>query len=249
MILVLSGEGPTDFGACSNALGQCSGEDMTLGPLSVLVDQMITTLQGNSVLGNRQSLYYRSETFLREKAKSLTGRLQPARSKKKEYETGYFFVNAVALGVITKELEAQTKQEAIAILHRDCDSTRSAHAGTWEIKRKSMVDGFKFSQFSRGAPCLPKPTSEAWWLCAAKPQPYQRCAQLEELPGNVESANHPKKKLDEAFGEHKSAAELCDWLVEFPFDINRAEAMPSFKAFKDDLQHAINNLEIKWNLI
>lgn len=248
MILVLSGEGPTDFGACNNALGQCGGEDMTIGPLTTLVNQMIATLQGHSVLDERDSLYYRSETFLREKAKNLTGRLQPARSKKKEAETGYFFGNAVALGVIAKELEVQSGQEAIAILHRDCDSTRSA-SGAWESKRKSMVDGFKFSQFNRGVPCLPKATSEVWWLCAAKQQSYQRCEQLEDLPGNVESANHPKKKLDEAFGEHKSADGLRDWLVEFPFDINRAEAMPSFKAFKDDLQHAINNLEIKGNLI
>ncbi|WAR43346.1 hypothetical protein [Methylomonas rapida] len=242
MILVLSGEGPTDFGACSNALGRCSGEDITLGPLTVLVDQMITMLKGHSVLDNRESLYYRSEAFLREKAKTLPGRLQPARSKKKEAETGYFFGNAIALGVIAKELETQSGQQAIAILHRDCDSTRSAHAGAWENKRKSMVDGFKFSQFSRGVPCLPKPTSEVWWLCAAKPQHYQSCAQLEELPGNVESANHPKKKLDDAFGEHKSADGLCDWLAESPFDINRAAAMPSFKSFKDDLKLALDDL-------
>lgn len=242
MILVLSGEGPTDFGACSNALGQCGGEDMTIGPLTVVVDQMITTLQGHSVFEERGSIFYRSETFLREKAKNLDGRLKPARSKKKEAETGYFFGNAVALGVIAIELETQTGQEAIAILHRDCDSTRSAQAGALESKRKSMVDGFRFSQFSRGVPCLPKPTSEAWWLCAAKPQSYQHCAQLEDLPGNVESANHPKKKLDEAFGEHKSAAELCEWLVEFPFDINRAETMPSFQKFKSDLKLAVDEL-------
>lgn len=242
MILVLSGEGPTDFGACSNALGQCSGEDITLGPFTVLVDQMIAMFQGHSILADRESLYYRSETYVLKKAKSLTGRLSPARGKKKEAETSYFFRNAVALGVIAKELEAQTKQEAIAVLHHDCDSTRSAHTGAWKIKYQSMVDGFKFSQFSRGVPCLPKPTSEAWWLCAAKQQPYQRCVQLEDLPGNEASADHPKKKLDKAFGEHKSAAELCDWLTEFPFDIHRAEAMPSFKSFKDDLQHAINEL-------
>jgi hypothetical protein len=242
MILVLSGEGPTDFGACNNALGQCNGEDFAIGPLTVLISQMVPRLNGHSILDDRDSLYYRSETNLREKAKNLPGRLQPARSKKKDVETGYFFGNAVALGVISKELEAQTREQAIAVLHRDCDSTRSAHAGTWEIKRKSMLDGFRFSQFSRGVPLLPKPTSEVWWLCAAKQQSYQHCAQLENLPGNVESSNHPKKKLDEAFGVHKSAAELCEWLDDNPFDIDRAEAMPSFKEFKADLKQVVDEL-------
>jgi hypothetical protein len=242
MILVLSGEGPTDFGVCSNVLGQCSGEDFIIGPLTVLISQIVALLNGHSILDNQDSLYYRSEANIRRKAKSLPGRLQPARSKKKEFETGYFFGNAVALGVIAKELEAQSGQKAIAVLHRDCDSTRSAHAGAWAIKRKSMIDGFRFSQFGRGVPLLPKPTSEVWWLCAAKPQPYQHCLQLEDLPGNVESPNHPKKKLDEAFGEHKSATELCEWLENNHFDISRAEAMPSFKEFKADFKNALDEL-------
>ena len=243
MILVLSGEGTTDLGSCTNALGQCSGDDLAIGPLTVLIDQIIPRLQGGlSVLANRERLYYASESKLRERAKAFPSRLKPARSKKREAETGYFFGNAVALGVIAKEIEAETGQNAIAVLHRDCDSTRSVQAGMWQIKHDSMLDGFKFSRFPRGVPMLPKPTSEVWWLCAAQQQPYQHCSRLEELPGNQASPNHPKKKLDAAFGEHKSAAELCEWLDENPFDSVRAEAMPSFKAFKDELERVVNDL-------
>jgi len=240
---VLSGEGSTDLGACTNALGQCCGDDLAIGPLTVLIDQIITRLQGRSVLANREWLYYASESKLRERAKALPSRLlKPARSKNRKAETGYFFGNAVALGVIAKEIEAETGQNAIAVLHRDCDSTRSSQSGMWQIKHDSMLDGFKFSQFSRGVPMLPKPTSEVWWLCAAKQQPYQHCSQFEDLPGNQASPNHPKKKLDAVFGGHKSAVELCEWLDDNPFDSVRAESMPSFKAFKDELERVVNDL-------
>ncbi|MEI7868740.1 MAG: hypothetical protein WCI11_12680 [Candidatus Methylumidiphilus sp.] len=46
MILVLSGEGPTDLGACTNALGQCDGADFAIGPLMVLVDQILAPVLG-----------------------------------------------------------------------------------------------------------------------------------------------------------------------------------------------------------
>ncbi len=242
MILVLSGEGPTDLGSCTNSLGQCCGDDLAIGPLTVLIDQIITRLQGRSVLANRDRLYYVSESKLRERAKALPGRLKPARSKKREAETGYFFGNAVALGVIAKELETETGQNAIAVLHRDCDSTRSGQAGMWKIKHNSMLDGFKFTRFSQGVPMLPKPTSEVWWLCAAQQQSYQHCSQLEDLPGNQASLNHPKKKLEQVFGGHKTAAELCEWLDENPFDFDRAESMPSFKAFEVELERVVNEL-------
>jgi len=91
-------------------------------------------------------------------------------------------------------------------------------------------------------PMLPKPTSEAWLLCAAQHQAYQNCAQLEDLPGNQASPNHPKKKLDKALGGHKSADELCEWLDNNPFDSVLAESMPSFKAFKDTLERVVNDL-------
>jgi hypothetical protein len=244
MIFVLSGEGPTDLGVCANAQGQCSDQDFAVGPMSVLIEQMLAPVIGYPLRDLPDRLYYVSKTVLRDKAKAHPqGQRfrsnQRFRSKMTPAETAYFFVNACALGEITLELECETQDTAVAILFRDSDGTRSDSANSWQVKHDSMVSGFTYSQFSQGVPMLPKPTSEAWLLSAAQQQPYQNCHQLEDLPGNEVSPHQPKKKLDEAFGHHKSAQELCEWLDENPFDAEQAAAMPSFKAFRDRLHEVV----------
>ena len=213
--------------------------DFIPGPMTVIIDQMLVALLGYSMRELPDSLYFISETLLAERSKKLPMRLKPSRSKKMGSETGYYHSNAMALGDVAKELELEASDNAIAVLFRDCDGTRSAPASLWQTKWESMCCGFRRSEFLRGVPMLPKPTSEAWLLCAAQNQAYQNCDQLEGLPGNQASPNHPKKKLDEAFGEHKSAAELCEWLDGIAFDSVRAESMPSFKAFKDELERSL----------
>jgi len=203
---------------------------------------MISPFLGYSIRELPDRLYFISETTLVERSKNLPMRLKPARSKKLGSETGYFHSNATALGAMAKELEKETNDEAIAILFRDSDGTRSTPASLWETKWESMLSGFLRSEFLRGVPMLPKPTSEVWLLCAAQNHPYQNCDQLEDLPGNQASPNHPKKKLDDVFGEHKSAADLCEWLEANPFDCVRAESMPSFKKFKDEFERVIKDL-------
>ena len=240
MIFVLSGEGHTDLGSCNNAQGRCSGDDFDIGPMTVLIEQLIESRVGFRLRDLPDQIHYLSETALCEKAKALPVRLQPTRSKKKQVEMGYFYTNALVLGEFAKSLEAETDDAAIAVLFRDCDSTRSAKAGLWDIKRQAILDGFNRSQFDKGVPMLPKPTSEAWLLCAAQAQPYQNCQTFEELPGNEASPNHTKKKLDAALGGRKSREELCDWLDGTPFDPDRAASMPSFKAFRDRLDEVVS---------
>jgi len=242
MIIVLSGEGPTDLGLCTNALGRCTDGDFSVGPMTVVLEQMLEPRIGFSLRDCPDRLHYIGETALCSKAKALPHRLQPARSKKKGAETGYFFANAMALGVVAKELEVEVQDQAVAVLFRDCDGTRSAPAVLWGKKHSSMLDGFRYSQFDRGVPMLPKPTSESWLLCAAQAPSYQACDKLEALPGNEASANHPKNKLDAAFGHHKSREELCEWLDENRFDPDRAAAMPSFEAFRDRLDDVVREL-------
>lgn len=243
MILVLSGEGATDLGACTNGHGRCDGTEFAVGPITVLIDQMLEQKLGYSVLDFPACLNFFDESYLCRKAKELPARMQPARSKKKEAETGYFFGNAVALGTLAQEIEQSTEDKAVvAILLRDYDSTRSANAHLWQTKHKSMEDGFRYARFDRGVPMLPKPTSEAWLLCQAQENPYQNCSRLEDLPGNQSSPNHPKKELDKAFGSHKNAAELCDWLRENPIDLDRASSMPSFRYFRERLNTVLDQV-------
>lgn len=242
MIFVLSGEGPTDLGGCANSQGRCTNGDFSVGPMTVILEQLLAPRIGFSLRDYPDCVHYINETALDAISKAQPKRMQPARSKKQGVETGYFFANAAALGIAARELEVETEDAAVAVLFRDCDGTRSAPSVLWEAKQASMRHGFKYSQFDRGVPMLPKPTSEAWLLCAAQVPPYTACEKLEALSGNEASQNHPKKKLDAAFGGHKSREELCDWLDGLPFDPVRAASMPSFKAFEDRLDEVVSTV-------
>lgn len=41
MILLLSGEGPSDIGSCMAATGECEGEDFRPGPMALLIDRLV----------------------------------------------------------------------------------------------------------------------------------------------------------------------------------------------------------------
>jgi hypothetical protein len=244
MIVILSGEGPTDLGQCNNGQGICSEEQFQAGPMAVLVDQMLEQRLCFSPSTIPGAYRYVSESALkdREGLRKSESRKVSFVGKKRDQETGYFYINAWMLGDIAFEIEASLGDESIAILFRDCDGTRSTMAGLWEAKWESMIDGFKRSGFTKGIPMLPKPKSEAWLICAAKNHPYQGCEALEDISGNDDSPNSAKKTLEEAFGGHRSATEICEWLEANPFDINRAESMPSFNAFKAELERAVSEL-------
>ncbi|MEO5332793.1 MAG: hypothetical protein H7839_12280 [Magnetococcus sp. YQC-5] len=241
MILVLSGEGATDFGSCTNGFGSCWNQDFAMGPMTVMLEQMLFLRIGYSVCDYQESIHYISEASLSEKTKNPA--LKRFRGKKQPAETGYFYRNAYALGLIAQDLEKSRHDQVIAILFRDCDGTRSAKPGIWDEKRQSMEHGFKRSGFSRGVPMLPKPKSEAWLLCAFKTSPHHNCLSLEELSGNDASANAPKKHLDVFFERHLISDELCEWLKKYPCDfvcLDRMNGMPSFKAFSDRLYQVVD---------
>lgn len=244
MIVLLSGEGPTDFGQCNNAQCSCADEDFQVGPMTVLLDQMLESRLRYSQRSIPGGYHYVGEAGLklRELARKNDSRKVSLVGKKRDQETGYFYINAWMLADIALQIESEREDQVLAVLFRDCDGTRSTMSEMWATKWDAMVNGFNRAEFFRGVPMLPKPTSEAWLLCMAQNQPYQNCHKLEDLPGNIESANHPKKKLDAAFGAHKSANELCEWLDGNPIDEARASFMPSFKAFKLELERALSEV-------
>ncbi len=242
MLLILSGEGPTDIGTCEMARRSCTGENFLPGPMAVLADQILGDRLGYSILNETPLLVnYISEAGLTERERILK---QNPRSvvlpgKKNARETAYFYRNAWALGEIATEIEQESQDSGVAVLFRDCDGTRSTKNGIWAKKWISIKRGFQRSGYPRGVPMLPKPKSEAWLLCAAKNPPYQNCADLEGLSGNDSSPNSAKSKLDTAFGGHQSREDLCNWLEETPFDSLQARSMPSFMAFYDRLVEAV----------
>lgn len=247
MLLILSGEGPSDIGRCSQPAGTCRNGDIEFGPMAILVDQVIASRLAYSVLHDTpEQVIFISKQALATAIDSMkTNKRNVALAGKKAgQETGYHMKYAWALGKMATDIENAEHDQAIAVFFRDADGTNANPGGNWEDKWDSIGRGFQRAQYPRGVPMLPKPTSEAWLLCAAQEHPYQHCRCLEDLPGNQVSQNHPKQLLDAAFGEHKSAADLRDWLYELPFDLERAVSMPSFSRFFERLNEALGKVGV-----
>lgn len=242
MLLILSGEGPTDIGACKRPIGLCRNGDFQPGPMAVLVDQAVANRLEYSVLSTTpHCVFYVDEGRLVQKIDEIRKHRKNLflSGKKRGQETGYFYNNARALGLIALEIERETKDVGPAVFFRDCDGRRSTPSADWSAKWTSIEQGFLRAENPRGVPMLPKPMSEAWLICAAQEHPYQNCQQLEDLPGGPASPNHPKTLLDRAFGTHKNAVELCAWLSDTPLDIERACSMPSFRRFHERLNEVL----------
>ncbi len=245
MFLILTGEGPSDIGACKAPIGLCRSEGFRPGPMAVLVDQAVSERLHYSVLSDTPDcVFYVDEVQLVHK---IAGIRQHRKNlflsgKKRGQETGYYFNNARAFGLIALELEGEVGDVGPAVFFRDSDGTRSTPSADWSAKWTSIEQGFLRAENPRGVPMLPKPTSEAWLLCAAQAHPYQNCSRFEELPGNEASPNHPKKELKKAFGAYKNAAELCEWLIDKPIDLDRISSMRSFRQFHERLSDVLDQV-------
>jgi hypothetical protein len=233
MIFVVSGEGPSDMGACTNQMGQCNGVDFRPGPMAVIVDKLVEREIDYSLLGI-EAMEFVSEMTLARLSKGLPIRLSAG--KKSEYETAYHFKAARALARLAFERKAAEACEVGAVLFRDADGTRSTERGLYEAKRKSIEDGFVAETFFHGIPMVPKPKSEAWLLCALKANPYQHCADLEDsLSGNDNSPNPAKAQLDEILtAAGKEVDDLSQMVGDGEIDPARID-MPSFTRFRDRL--------------
>lgn len=133
MIVVLSGEGPSDFGCCTNGQGECQIPDFRYGPMTYFIDTEIKPLIGYSLLELTPDRYIyvgkaeliRLTQALRQdrRSMSLQGKKRPGA------ETGYFYLNARILGGRAVQLAEEYGDSAVvAVLFRDCDGTRSADA-------------------------------------------------------------------------------------------------------------------------
>lgn len=245
MLLLLSGEGPSDLGRCGMPVGQCDGDAFEAGPMAVLVDQIIQDVLKFSVLKDVPTrLRYIAKQCLSDLADDLRGnrRAVSLTGKKQGQETGYFMKMAWSYGKLALQIEADEADSAVAVFFRDTDGTHSIRDGAWAEKWHSIERGFGRAGFERGVPMLPKPTSEAWLLCAAKSSPYQTCSALEDLPGNLESSRHSKKELARAFGEEKSSAELREWLEGHPFEPDSAMEMGSYRAFRERMVEVLTTV-------
>lgn len=140
------------------------------------------------------------------------------------------------MATYAKELSLQEKNPVIAVLFKDSDCTQSE---TWNAQYKAMKEGFQSVEgYKLGVPMIPKPTSEAWLLCALQNNAYQQCTKLENESGNDSSKNNLKKQLDTAIGHKYDNEEMILWVQNGKVDANKID-MPSFDCFKSDLEKSV----------
>jgi hypothetical protein len=243
MILLLSGEGATDLGCCNNTQGDCSDSDFSIGPIGVLIDKLMEPKIGYSMPTVPGAVRYISKYKLMELAakRKSNKRTVILRGSNREHETSFFYANALDFGLAALEIQ-ESGHDVVAVFFRDCDRMRSDPKHLWEIKFKSVSDGFQRAGFLHGVPMIANPKSEAWLLCAAKTSPFEHCAILEELSGNDDSANPAKEQLAEMLGGARSVVEMNEWLADLNFDVAGACEMPSFAKFHHRLQEVVRSI-------
>ncbi|MEX5510792.1 hypothetical protein [Pseudomonas paralactis] len=216
-----------------------------LGPLTFVIDYIIEEVLQYSPLQTHLGTYrYYSEAYLTQRlaAKKSERRGFFLAGRKHGAETGLFYFNAWMLGEISKELEAAEGDIAIAILFRDSDGTNSSPSDIWSQKKTSIKEGFKRAEFTRGVPMVPRPKSESWFICAAKENPYEHCAELEELSGNDKSPNAAKKMLSAILEGEATNERLLTWLEDNGIDCRKlAIEMPSFSKFYERLVNVLQD--------
>lgn len=240
MYFLLSGEGPSDIGACANGADECEGEAFAHGPMAMLVDRIVNDRHGYSPLDVGCCGFVR-EHILAARAAELKAAKKGLKlpGKKREKETRYFFNNARLLARIARERRESKQYEVVAVVFRDSDGTASAGRGLWDDKFRSMIDGFAEENFDHGVPMLPRPKSEAWLLCAVRKEPYQGCESLEDRSGNDDSPRSLKEELKGIVGEGRPMIETLRAMIEDGTIDPGKIAMPSFRAFRSRLEEVI----------
>src|SRR5487761_1955 len=231
MFFLLSGEGVTDMGAAQADIPICEGEDYLVGPMAMIVAQIVEAQHHYSIFDGACGFVSKGVLVQRAREPKAAKKELRLPGKKRAKETRYFFNNARLLSRISKEKATTLDDDVVGILFRDTDDTASAGRGSWETKWQSMRDGFEEEEFERGVPMIPKPKSEAWLICALKSRPYQGCNALDDRSGNDKSPKSLKKELANLLQEEVTPGLLCE-KVRDSIDIRKI-TMPSFKAFRE----------------
>lgn len=232
MILLLSGEGPTDIGSCAGMTGEASGANFDEGPMAMVIDRLVTPIWNYSPKST-EAFVFISESALDSKSKEIRGMSLPGTKKAKG--TALFGKQARALARLAKERTADECPVG-AVLFRDADGTRSDPKTLWKDKHESIENGFAAEGFALGVAMVPKPKSEAWLLCAAQENPYNNCVRFEDVSGNDRSPNNAKDLLAEALGKTgKTPDDICDLIDANVIDALRID-MPSYNHFRNRME-------------
>lgn len=239
--LLLTGEGPTDLGGSKSGQHIIHGPDLAIGPLTALLLKLLQPLLPD---WNRDQLsWHQPEQFctlisgseLGKRAK-LSKKVRPS----KKIPKGYI---EHAQRAAELALHAKDNNQQLAVYFHDTDGTRSQLRDDADIQARLVAAiqfGFNTAGFAdNGVAMIPKPTSEAWLICAKKSQPYQHCASLEQtLSGNDRATERaPKVQLGKLLNNPDFGR---DELLQLVDEIDPASIdMPSFNQLRDDLNRAV----------
>lgn len=233
MRLLVSGEGPSDIGTTAPG---AAGPEFVPGAMMILLDQLAQQHVQFSLI-DYGLVDFISETDLTKATKS--GAQSPHfPGKRSGKETGQYFKRARQLALLAQKKGLAVDDVVIPVLFQDTDGTHSTRRGLWQAKWDSMLNGFAAAGSPLGVPMLPKPKSEAWLLCACKPQPYQHCAQLEDESGNDRSQNPLKDQLEVALDGNSATADLVDAIQSGRIDPLQID-MPSYNQFRTRLDEVM----------
>lgn len=234
MLLLVSGEGPTDIGCLGHG---DDGQIFCHGPMYLFLDKLFEAHFQYSLLDAEAVKFVHKSELVADEPKHR-GRQLSAPGKRKAKETAYYYENARRLALKASQLQVDLERIVIPVLFRDADGTQSSGRGEWAAKWESMLNGFLAGHCEFGIPMLPQPKSEAWLLCAAKTHPYQHCAALEQESGNDDSPDSLKFQLFRARGRPSTATDLNDAIFEGNIDPLRID-MASFNAFRSRLNDVV----------
>ncbi|MCM0754394.1 hypothetical protein M7784_03940 [Desulfovibrio aminophilus] len=201
MIVVASGEGPTDIGICNAFRNYCAGDLLALGPFALLIDDIVEAEIFYSPIDN-ESFYVVSRSYLSQKWKQKKRGSIRFPGFKSQKGSVYFEYNARALSIVATEIvESLTSQgeappRVIAILYRDSDGSNSSPKGEWQTKYDSIVRGFAQEKFPHGVAMLAKPIGESWLISGCLQLNASQAIALEARSPNSKAAVPLKGQLE-----------------------------------------------------
>lgn len=242
--IMMTGEGVTDMGACNNEQPTCSEERLDVGPMASLLFKLVMhhlpdwNVDNLNQANPEDHMTLISGSWLKaEGKKRKRGLIRSSKSVQKG-----MIVHAQRAQMLA-EFADQNGHEVAAYFH-DTDGSRSQLEDTPDRQEKitqSIKAGFRAAKFEdRGLAIVPKPTSEAWLICAAKDHQYQDCSRLEtSLSGNEHSPNRsPKVMLGTILEKPDYTRDDLNELVE-QIDVSQLD-MPSFDSLREQVKVSIN---------
>ncbi len=239
MILVLSGEGPTDIGTRQP---KETGWEFAPGPMAWIVDKLLERPgKLNYSMLEIQASGGDCVDFLNESELAALRGAKPFFLPRGDDTPGNVSLRkgAFLLGKHAKGIASERNSPVIAVFFRDADRTNSTPRMEWEGKFASMKQGFVRADFQSGVPMIPRPKSEAWMLCGLLKgrNAEEDCDWLEGESGNDAS----QKSLKGQLADHLRYAPTTDQQAELvrggKIDPTLID-LPSFVAFREELVRA-----------